>query len=61
MTPKYRDFTPGEFVWRRSGLLDGRGFRRVTTPTTMVGAYYDKVGFQPADGGYVLEIRAQET
>ena len=61
VTPKYRDFTPGEFVWRRSGLLDGLGFRRVTTPTTMVGAYYDKVGFQPADGGYVLEIRAQET
>ncbi len=22
VTPKYRDLTPGEFVWRRSGLLE---------------------------------------
>ena len=22
-TPRYRDFSPGEFVWRRSGLLEG--------------------------------------
>ena len=29
VTPKYRDFTPGEFVWRRSGLLNGLGFRQV--------------------------------
>jgi hypothetical protein len=21
VTPKYRDFTPGEFVWRRSDML----------------------------------------
>src|SRR6478609_3737136 len=46
VTPKYRDFTPGEFVWRRSGLLNGLGFRRVQTPPTMVGAYYDRVGFR---------------
>ena len=32
VTPKYRDFTPGEFVWRRSGLLNGLGFTRVVTP-----------------------------
>ncbi len=56
VTPKYRDFTPGEFVWRRSGLLEGLGFRRVLTPPRMVGAYYDKVGFRPAGEGYVLEV-----
>src|SRR4051794_36559028 len=28
VTPRYRDFTPGEFVWRRSGLLNGLGFRQ---------------------------------
>ena len=22
VTPRYRDFSPGEFVWRRSGMLD---------------------------------------
>lgn len=56
VTPKYRDFTPGEFVWRRSGLLEGLGFTRVRTPPNMVGAYYDKVGFRAADTGYVLEV-----
>lgn len=56
VTPKYRDFTPGEFVWRRSGLLNGLGIRRVQTPPNMVGAYYDRVGFKPAESGYVLEV-----
>ena len=26
VTPKYRDFTPGEFVYRQSGLFGRRGF-----------------------------------
>ena len=56
VTPKYRDFTPGEFVWRRSGLLNGLGFTRVVTPPNMVGAYYDKVGFRRAEGAYVLDL-----
>lgn len=56
VTPKYRDFTPGEFVWRRSGLLNGLGFTRVVTPPAMVGAYYDRVGFRPEGSAYVLEL-----
>jgi hypothetical protein len=56
VTPKYRDITPGEFVWRRSGLLDGLGFRRVTTPRNMVGAYYGRVGFRSNGPEYVLEL-----
>ncbi|GAB6984784.1 hypothetical protein [Nocardioides pyridinolyticus] len=59
VTPKYRDLTPGEFVWRRSGLLEDLGFRRVLTPPNMVSAYYDKVGFRrggSGDTGYVLEV-----
>jgi hypothetical protein len=56
VTPKYRDFSPGEFVWRRSGLLRGRGFRRVVTPAGMVAAYYDKVGFHREGEGYALDL-----
>lgn len=56
VTPKYRDFTPGEFVWRRSGLLNGLGIRTVTTPPNMVAAYYDRVGFRSAGDTYVLEV-----
>lgn len=56
VTPKYRDFTPGEFVWRRSGLLDGLGFRHVVTPPSMVNAYYDRVGFRRDTDSYVLDV-----
>ncbi len=40
VTPRYRDFSPGEFVWRRSNVLRDHGFTRVVTPADMVGAYY---------------------
>lgn len=55
VTPRYRDFSPGEFVWRRSGLLSSRGIRRVVTRPGMVGAYYDRVGFRREGESYVLE------
>lgn len=56
VTPRYRDFTPGEFVWRRSGLLQELGFRHVMTPPHMVGAYYDKVGFSSNGREFVLDL-----
>jgi hypothetical protein len=56
VTPRYRDFAPGEFVWRRSGVLRERGFRRVVTPPGMVDPYYPKVGFTRAGDHYVLEL-----
>ena len=56
VTPRYRDFSPGEFVWRRSGLLADRGIRRVVTPPSMVGAYYDRLGFRRDGGSWVLEL-----
>ena len=36
VTPRFRDFSPGEFVYRRSGLFTSRGFRRIVTPPGMV-------------------------
>lgn len=56
VTPRYRDFSPGEFVWRRSGLLSSRGIRRVVTRPGMVGAYYDRLGFRRQGESYVLEV-----
>ena len=41
VTPRFRDFSPGEFVYRRSGLFRDRGFRKVITPAGMVAPYYD--------------------
>lgn len=56
VTPRYRDFAPGEFVWRRSGVLRERGFRRVVTPPNMVDPYYPKLGFTRSGDHYVLEL-----
>jgi hypothetical protein len=49
VTPRFRDFTPGEFVYRRSGLFRDRGFHQVLAPRGMVAPYYDRIGFR-ADG-----------
>ena len=49
VTPRFRDFSPGEFVWRHSTVLRERGFRRVVTPAHMVGAYYGRLGFERDD------------
>jgi hypothetical protein len=56
VTPRFRDFSPGEFVWRRSSLLRERGVRRVVTPPGMVGAYYDRLGFRREGRSWVLEV-----
>ena len=56
VTPRFRDFSPGEFVWRRSGLLKEDGFSRVVSPRHMVAPYYDKVGFHRDGGNFVLDL-----
>ncbi|HEU5242246.1 MAG TPA: hypothetical protein VFU25_09540 [Ornithinibacter sp.] len=56
VTPRFRDFSPGEFVFRRSGLFRDRGFREVLTPPGMVTPYYDRVGFERVGDHYRLEL-----
>lgn len=56
VTQRFRDFTPGEFVYRQSRLFTDRGFRRVVTPPDMVAPYYGRVGFRPDGDVYALEL-----
>ena len=56
VTPRYRDFTPGEFVWRRSELLRSRGYKRVVTSPDIVSPYYDRIGFRPDGRSFVLDL-----
>ena len=58
VTPRYRDFSPGEFVWRRSNVLRERGFTTVVTPASMVAPYYERVGFRrdESTGAYSLDL-----
>lgn len=51
-TPHYRDFSPGEFIWRQSGMQCSHGYRRILTSPTMVSPYYDRVAFQ----AWVLDL-----
>ncbi|OJF14233.1 hypothetical protein [Couchioplanes caeruleus] len=56
VTQRYRDFTPGEFVYRRSDLFTQRGCRTVVTPPGMVSPYYDRLGFRRDGDSYVLDL-----
>ena len=56
VTPRYRDFSPGEFVWRKQRPAADHGIRRVVTSPGMVGAYYDRLGFRREGESYVLEL-----
>lgn len=56
VTPRFRDFSPGEFVWRRSHLLADQGFTRVVTPPGMREAYYPRIGFQPDGDAWALDL-----
>jgi hypothetical protein len=56
VTRRFRDFTPGEFVYRRSHLFTSRGFRRVVTPPGMVSPYYPRLGLRPTGDSYTLDL-----
>lgn len=56
VTKRFRDFSPGEFVWRGSGLLRGLGIAKVVTSPTMVDPYYERVGFRREGASYVLAV-----
>src|ERR1035437_1059512 len=56
VTPRFRDFSPGEFVFRRSGLFRDRGFHKVVTPPGMVAPYYDRLGLRREGESYVLDL-----
>ncbi|HEU4423639.1 MAG TPA: YgjV family protein [Pilimelia sp.] len=56
VTQRFRDFTPGQFVYRQSRLLTDRGFRRVVTPPGMVSPYYGRIGFRRDGDSYILDL-----
>jgi hypothetical protein len=58
VTPRFRDFAPGEFVWRTTEGLRAHGFRKVVTPPDMVAPYYERlgVGFRREGASYALDV-----
>lgn len=53
--PAYRDLTPGEFVFHRSGVWAMLGVRAVRS-SAGGDAYYGRIGFARVDGGWELSI-----
>ncbi|MBO9553423.1 hypothetical protein [Cellulomonas sp.] len=57
VSPRFRDFTPGEFVYRRSGVFAAHGFRTlVVQPGPKSTEYLQRVGFQPRDGVWERQV-----
>ena len=58
VTPRYRDFSPGEFVWRRAPRLRERGFRKVAHPARHGRALLRpaRPGFRREGASYVLDL-----
>jgi len=58
--PTFRDFTPGEFVYRESHALADAGFRRVEVRPTAVTdpAYLERMGFTSGADRWVREVAA---
>ena len=58
VTPRFRDFSPGEFVWSRVDRLRARGFTRVVTPPGMVNPYYSRLpqAFRRDGEAYALDL-----
>lgn len=56
VTPRYRDFTPGEFVFRTSRLFRDRGFSVVRTAPGMVAPYYERLGFTSDGPSWRLDL-----
>jgi hypothetical protein len=56
VTRRFRDFSPGEFLWRRSTLLKESGFTRVITPPGMVAPYYERLEFRREGDSFALDL-----
>ena len=58
--PSFRDFTPGEFVYRESHALADAGFSSLEVPAaeSVDSAYLSRMGFTAKDDRWVREVAA---
>jgi hypothetical protein len=60
VTPRFRDFTPGEFVYERSGVFAAHGLRQLVADPELATqtTYLRRVGFHEDAGRMVREVPA---
>jgi len=57
VTPRFRDFTPGEFVYRHSGVFAAHGLRSLVVDALPQNReYFERVGFHPGPAGWTREV-----
>lgn len=61
VNPKYRNFTPGEFVFQQSGIFADKGFDRLIVPPALSAdngtkEYLQRVGFAPTHNGWERQV-----
>lgn len=64
VTPRFRDFTPGEFVYRRSGIFSRKGFTRLRV-ADVAGSrdfdYLQRVGFHKVGDAWERAVEPAAT
>jgi hypothetical protein len=60
VSQRFRDFTPGEFVYRRSGIFAAKGFDRLVVPRALPRSldYLHRVGFRSDGDRWVRDVAA---
>lgn len=60
VSPRFRDFTPGEFVHRQSGIFEERGYTQIVVPTVASEdrTYLERVGFTRDGDRWVRDVVA---
>lgn len=58
VTRAYRDYSPGEFVYRDSQLMPDLGLARLVVPRGTIGddRHFRRAGFVPGENGLVLQV-----
>ena len=56
VTERYRDRSPGEFVFGEDGPFRTGKYHLVRTPPGMVSPYYERLGFAPEGDRYSLRV-----
>lgn len=59
VNPKYRDFTPGQYVFGQSGVFAAKGFTKLVVPAVVEGThaeYLGKVGFIRTAAGWERDV-----
>jgi hypothetical protein len=56
VTERFRDFTPGTFVYQDSGMFERLGVRQIQAPASAGEHYLKKMGFREAEGAWVRDV-----